>query len=123
MDQLKYYTLEEDIDHETSFTRIQPQGHYKLIDNLQRVGNLISNSKIELKRFPRQTTKIADPHQGGKASLKFLILCCAEEDKLVDVKESSFGKFIRSHEGGVNKPFENKITFDDERVDTINTPK
>ena len=50
MDQLKYYTLEEDIDHETSFTRIQPQGHYKLIDNLQRVGNLISNSKIELKR-------------------------------------------------------------------------
>ena len=42
MDLFECYTFEEDIDHETRFTIIQPQGHEKLPDNLQRQDNLIS---------------------------------------------------------------------------------
>ena len=33
--------FEEAVNNETVITRSQPQGYYKLIDNLQRVGNLI----------------------------------------------------------------------------------
>ena len=50
--------------------------------------------------------------------MKFVMFRCAEEAKLGDRKESLFGKLIRSHEGGVNKPSENPITYDNDRVDT-----
>ena len=61
MDPFECYTFKEVINHENGFTRNQPQGSYKLIDNIHRVFDLISNSKIELKRDPRQTDQIAEP--------------------------------------------------------------
>ena len=61
MDQFECYTFKKAIDNESRFTRIQPQGYYKLIDNIQRVGNLISNSKLELDRGPRQTSQMNEP--------------------------------------------------------------
>ena len=48
---------------------------------------MIYNYKIDLKRDPRQTAQIADPPQGGKAPLKFVMLRCVEEEKLGDRKE------------------------------------
>ena len=55
MDPFELYTSKEAIDHETGFTRSQSQGYYKLIDNIQKLGNMISKSKQELKRGPSQT--------------------------------------------------------------------
>ena len=101
--------------HKTGFTRRHPQGYSRLSSNLQSVGNLIYNYKLELKRFPSQTAQISEPHQGGNASLKFVMLRFAEEVKLGYQKESSSILLIRSHKGGVTKPFENQITCDDER--------
>ena len=49
MDHLKCYTLEETINHETAVTRSQPEGYYKLMENLKRVSNLISNFNCSLK--------------------------------------------------------------------------
>ena len=71
MDHFECYTFEEAIHHETSFTRSKPQEYYILIDNILRVGDLISNSKLGLKMGPKQTAQIADPLQGVRASLKF----------------------------------------------------
>ena len=65
MDLFECHAFEEAIDHETGFTRSQPQGYYKLFNNLQWVGNLILNSRIELNRVPIQTAQIDDPPQGG----------------------------------------------------------
>ena len=65
MDPFECYTFKETIGHEMGFTKIQPQGYSILINNLQRVCNLIYDSKIELKRGSMQTDKIADPTQGG----------------------------------------------------------
>ena len=73
--------------HENGFTRSQPQGYYTLIDNLQRGGNLITKSKQEFKRVPRQTNKIARPPQGGGTSLKYVMLRGSEETKLGDRNE------------------------------------
>ena len=58
-----------------------------------------------MKRVKSQTAKIDEPPQGGKASLKFVMICCAEAEKLEDRKESSVRRLIRSHKGEVNKPF------------------
>ena len=74
--------FEKDIDIKTSFTTSQPQGYYRLIDNLQRVGYLNYIYKLEMNRGPRQTAQIAEPPLGGKASLKFVMIRCAEEEKL-----------------------------------------
>ena len=104
------YIYEEAIGHETEFTRSQPQGYYRLINNIKRVGNLIYNYKLELKRVPSNIAQISQPPQRVKASLRFVILHCAEEEKLVYKRESSSIKLIRSHKGGVTKPFENPIT-------------
>ena len=79
MDPFKLYTYNEDIGHETRFIRSQPQGYYRRINNLQRLGNLIYNYNLELKKDPRQTAQIVEPPQGGKSSLKFVILRRAEE--------------------------------------------
>ena len=65
MDPSKFFTFEEAIGHVTVFTRKQPQGYSRLIDNLQRVDNLIYNYKLELKRGPSYTAKIAELLQGG----------------------------------------------------------
>ena len=46
IDPFECFTFEEDINHETVFTKIQPQGYYTLIDNLQKVGNLIYSYKL-----------------------------------------------------------------------------
>ena len=35
------FTFKKALNHETRFTRCQPQGYYKLIKNIQRVGILI----------------------------------------------------------------------------------
>ena len=70
----------------------------------------------------KQISQIADTPQGGKALLKFVIICCAEESKLGDRNESSFGKLIRSHEGGFNIPLENQVTCNDKRVGTTTNP-
>ena len=66
---------------------------------------------------PRQTAQITDPLQGVKASLEFVMLRCADEDKLGDRKEPSSRNFIKSHEVGVNKTFENTITCNNKRVE------
>ena len=95
MDPFECHTFKEAIDHETGFTRSQPQGYYKLIKNIQRVGNLISKTKQELKRGPRQTAQITETTQRGKYSLKFVMLCGTEEAKLGDGKKSSFRKLIK----------------------------
>ena len=58
--------MDEDIDNETGFTRSHPQGYYKLINNLQRLGNLILQPTQELKRGPRQRAQIIEPPQGAK---------------------------------------------------------
>ena len=90
MDQFESYTLEEAINHETGFTRSQPREYYKLIDNIHRVGNLISYSKLELKRVLMHATQIYELPQGGKSSLKFMMIYCAEEAKLGYRNESSY---------------------------------
>ena len=48
------------------------------------VGNLIYHCKLSFNRGPSQTAHIYDPTQGGKASLMFVVLRCAEEEKLGD---------------------------------------
>ena len=101
MDLFGRYTFEEAINHETGFIRRQPQVYYKLIDNLRRVSNLILKPKQESKRGPSQTTKISEPPQGGKYSLKSVVFCGAKEEKLGDRKESSLRNLIRPQEGGV----------------------
>ena len=78
MDPFKCYTYEEAIGHETGITRIQPQGYYRLIENLQRVGKLISNINLELKRVLGQTAHVSELPQGCKPSLKIVLIHCAE---------------------------------------------
>ena len=50
-----------------------------------------------------------------------MMLCCVEEAKFGYKRGSSSRKFIRSHEGGVTKPFENCIMCYNERVDATKT--
>ena len=75
-----------------------------------------------MKRVPRHTTQIDEPPQWGKTSLKFVMHRCSDEAKFGDVKELLFIILINSHKGGFNKPFKNKITCNDYRVDTTNIP-
>ena len=77
IDPFECHIFEEAIAHEMDFTRSQPQGYYKLINNLKRVSNLVYHYKIELKRVPRQTSQIADPPHGGKYSLNFVMIRCS----------------------------------------------
>ena len=65
--------------------------------------------------------QVDEPPQRGKASTKFVMLCCAQEAKLGDKMESSSRKLIRSHKVGFNKPFKNQIKCDDERADMKKT--
>ena len=67
--------------------------------------------------------QVAEPPQRGKASTKFVMLCCAWEAKLGDKMESSSRKLIRSHKVEFNKPFKNQIKCDDEREDTTKTTR
>ena len=122
MDPFKCYTNREAIGNKTGSTRIQPQGYSRITNNLQRVGNLIYNYRIELRRGPSQTAQISDPRQEGKALLKFVILHCSEEAKLGDRKESSSRILIRYYEEGVIKPFKNSITCRNERKETKKHP-
>ena len=50
------------------------------------ISDLIPYSKKESKRGSRQTPQIAESLQGGKASLKIVMLRCAEEAKLRAIK-------------------------------------
>ena len=102
---LKWYTSKEAINHKVFFIRSQPQGYYKLINNIQMVGNLIYNYKLELKRVPRKISQIDEPPQGGKASLKFVMIHCSEGAKLVDKRESSYLTLIRYHREGLPNHF------------------
>ena len=122
MDPFECHNFEEAIYNKIIFTRIQTQGYYKLIYNMQRVGNLISNNKLEFKRVPRQTAKTTELPQELKPSMKLVMIHWVEEEKLRDIKESSFIILISSHEGGVTKPFENPITWNNDRVDTTHIP-
>ena len=69
------------------------------------VGNLIYNYKLELKRVPRKISQIDEPPQGGKASLKFVMIHCSEGAKLVDKRESSYLTLIRYHREGLPNHF------------------
>ena len=122
MEPFKCYTYKEAISNEMGFIRIQPQVYSRLINNLQRVGNLIYKYTLELKRDPRKTAQISEPPQGGKSLLKFLMLCCAQEAKLIDKREPSSRKLIRLHNGGVAILLVNVITYHNERVDATNIP-
>ena len=66
MEPFKCYTYKEAISNEMGFIRIQPQVYSRLINNLQRVGNLIYKYNLELKRDPRKTAQISEPPQGGQ---------------------------------------------------------
>ena len=110
MDPFECYTYEEAIGHETVFIIRHPQGYSRLINNIQRVYYQVYNYKIKLERVPRQIDQTTDTPQGGKYSLKFVMLCCAEEVKLGDRKESSYRRLISTHKGEFTKPFENLIT-------------
>ena len=46
---------------------------------MQRQENLIPKSKLELKMGPRQTAQIAEPPQGGKSSMKYVMIHGTEE--------------------------------------------
>ena len=81
MDPFECYIYEEATGHETGFTISQYQEYSILINNIQMLGNLIYNYKLELKRDPRKTTKTAEPPQGDKFSLKFVMIRCAYEMK------------------------------------------
>ena len=84
MDLMECHIFEKDIYLKTSFTTSQPQGYYRLIDNPQRVGYLNYIYKLEMNRGPRQTAQIAEPPLGSKASLKFVMIRCAGEEKIAD---------------------------------------
>ena len=88
MDPFECYTFKEAIDHKTCFTRSQPQGYYRFINNLKMVGNLLYNYNLELNRGPRQIAQISEPPQGGKSSLDFVVRRSAEEAKLRDKTKS-----------------------------------
>ena len=45
MDLLECYTFKDANDWESNFTRIQPQGNLKLLNNLEILSNLIPQSK------------------------------------------------------------------------------
>ena len=60
---------------------------------------------------------------GGKSSLKFLMLRCAEEAKLGDRKTSSFGRLITSHKVGDNKPFKSSMICNHYRLYTPKIPR
>ena len=64
--------------------------------------------KQESTRVPSQTAQIAEPPQGEKSLLKFVMIRGTDEAKLGYGKEASFKKLIRYHEGGVTKQFENQ---------------
>ena len=85
--------------------------------------NLIYKSKQELKRGLTNTVQISEPPQRGRASLKFVIIQGAEEAKLGYGKESPSQKLIRLDKGGITKPFEKPITYNNGRVDTTKTPR
>ena len=51
------------------------------------------------------------------------MLPCAEELKIIDIKESLFRIMRRSCKGGFNKPFKNKNTCNDERLDIKKMPR
>ena len=101
MDPSKFFTFKKAIGHKTVFTRKQPQEYSRLIDNLQRVDNLIYNYKLELKRGPSQTSQIAELLQRGRASLKFVMLRCAEKVKFGYRKESLSIKIVKVQRGMV----------------------
>ena len=81
MEPFECYTYMEAISNEMGFIRIQPQVYSRLINNLQRLGNLSYKYMLELKRDPRKTTKTAEPPQGDTFSLKFVMIRCAYEMK------------------------------------------
>ena len=83
------------------FIRIQPQVYSRLINNLQRVGNLIYKHTLELKRDPRKTAQISEPPQRGEASLYFVIIRDSKESKLGDGKAESFQELISPQNGRV----------------------
>ena len=62
---------------------------------------MILKPKQELKRVLRRTTQIYKPHQGGEASLKFVMIHGAEEVKLGDGNKLSFRILIRYQKGGI----------------------
>ena len=104
------------------FTIIHPQGYYILLENIQWVGKLISNFKLELNMGPSQTAQISEHPRGGKYSLKCVVIRCAEEAKLGYKNKFSSRKLIRSHDGRVTKIFKNQIICDDERVKKTKIP-
>ena len=65
-------------------------------------------SKLGSKRGPNQTAQIAKPLQGVKYPLKSSMLGGAEEEILVDGREESFQKLVRSREVEVAKLFETR---------------
>ena len=122
MDPFECYTYKEDIGHETVLIRIQPQGYSRLVNNLQRLDNLIYKYTLELKMDPSKTAQIDEPPKEGKSSLKFMMLCCAEEAKLIVKREPSSIKLIKSHKGGVTRLLVNMITYHNERVEATKIP-
>ena len=71
------------MDNETSLTKIQTKEYSKLPENIQRQGKLISKPKQESKIISNHTAQISETPHGGKASLTYVILCGAEEERLI----------------------------------------
>ena len=88
MEPSEFYIFEEVFDHKTVFTKIQPQGYAKSPDNILRKVNLNLKSKQESRRNPIHTAHITESTQGGKASLKSVILHGLKQSILEDEKRN-----------------------------------
>ena len=71
----------------------------------------------------RHTAQIYEHPQGGKYSLKFVLLREGQETTLGYGKAASFQKLISSNEVVITKLFNKPITCNNDRVDTTKTPR
>ena len=107
-------------DNKTIYTRIQPQGYHKFLNNLKAVSDLIPNSNPESKRGSRHTAHITELLRGGKASLNFMIIRSTEESKLRVRKEPFFQNFMRFQEVGAAKTPKSSFGCNINSVETTN---
>ena len=122
MSPIECYNFEETIVNETGFTVRQPQLYSILTHNIKRQVNLIPNINLKSKMVTRHNDQNDEPPQGGKASLKSVMLHVIEEARKIGIwSASSFQKLINPHEGGVTKLFKTAITCNNDRVDTTKT--
>ena len=88
MDLFECYTLKDVIDNKIASQEASLKDIKKLLTIYGGKEAWFQNPNKESKRVPRQTAQIDEPPQGEKASLKSVMICGAEEARLVDEKEA-----------------------------------